>query len=64
MKPNKIMKSSNTQDQKIDWKKVNTDNEYKLREIKKLLNDWESQIPVKIYMILMNVINKGGDNNE
>ena len=58
------MKSSNTQDQKIDWKKVNTDNEYKLREIKKLLNDWESQIPVKIYMILMNVINKGGDNNE
>ena len=52
------MQSTNTQSQKIDWKKVNTDNESKLREIKRLLKDWESQIPVKIYMILMNIINE------
>jgi hypothetical protein len=58
MKPNKTMKSSNTQDQSINWKKINTDDKAKLREIKRLLNDWESQIPVKIYMILMNVLNK------
>jgi hypothetical protein len=52
------MQSTNTQSQKIDWKKINTDNENKLREIKKKLSEWESQIHPNIYRILMNILNK------
>ena len=30
----------------------------KIKEIKRLLKEWEGQIPAKLYMILMNVLNK------
>jgi hypothetical protein len=52
------MITTNTQNQKIDWKKINTDNTEKLKEIKRLVKDWEGQLPFKLYQILMNVINK------
>jgi hypothetical protein len=51
------MKSTNTQDLKIDWKNVNRDNEEKLRALKHLIRDWETQLPIHFVLLAMNIIN-------
>jgi hypothetical protein len=50
------MKTANTQNQNINWKKINTDNEAKLKALKQLINDWETQLPIHFYMIAINII--------
>lgn len=50
------MEESNTADVKINWKKVNQDNEAKLRALKKWIKEWESQLPFHFYMVAINII--------
>jgi hypothetical protein len=51
------MQSANTRDKKINWARVNQDNEAKLKSLKRLIVDWETQLPVHFYIMAINIIN-------
>ena len=50
------MKSTNTQNMKIDWKHVNRDNTEKLKSIKRLIKEYDSELPPYFVLLVTRII--------